>query len=93
MYSAKSFHPTGATLAVTGGCDPERATCIHIGCWKTQHGFRYKLSTEIQLIEFTKDMLRGMKDGKQSDVVVMNFAKAFDKVSDTRLFHKYKCME
>ena len=28
-----------------------------------QHGFRSKLSTETQLIEFTKDMLRGMKDG------------------------------
>ena len=29
-----------------------------------------------------------MKDGKQSDVVVMEFAKAFNKVSYTRLFHK-----
>ena len=33
-------------------------------------------------------LLRGMKDGKQSDVVVMDFAKAFDKVSHTRLLHK-----
>ena len=38
-----------------------------------QHGFRSKLSIETQLIEFTKNMLRGMKDGKQSDVVVMDF--------------------
>ena len=50
-----------------------------------QHGFRSKLSTETQLIEFTEDMLRGMKDGKQSDVVIMDFAKAFDKVSHKKL--------
>ena len=33
-------------------------------------------------------MLRGMKDGKQSDVVVMDFTTAFNKVSHTRLLHK-----
>ena len=33
-------------------------------------------------------MLREMKGRKQSDVVVMDFAKAFDNVSHTRLLHK-----
>ena len=42
---------------------------------------------ETQLIEFTENMLKRMKDGKQSYVVVMDFAKAFDKVSHTRLLH------
>ena len=51
-----------------------------------QHGFRSKLSTETQLIEFTKDMLRGMRNRKQIDVVVIDFAKAFDKIY--RLLHK-----
>ena len=41
-----------------------------------------------QLIEFTEDILRGMKEGKQSDVVVVDFANAFDKVCHTRLLHK-----
>ena len=53
-----------------------------------QHECRSKLSTETQLIEFTKDMLRGMKGGKNSDGVVMDFTKAFDKVSHTRLLQK-----
>ena len=53
-----------------------------------QHGFWSKLSAETQFIHFTKDMLRGIKDGNQSDVVVMDFAKAFHKVSHTRLLHK-----
>ena len=56
--------------------------------YNCQHGFRSKLSTETELIQFTEDMLRGMKDGKQSDVVVMGFAKAINKVSHTRLLHK-----
>ena len=33
-----------------------------------QHAFRSKRSTETQLTEFTEDMLKRMKDGKQSDV-------------------------
>ena len=40
-----------------------------------QNGLRSKLSTETHLIEFSKDMWREMKGGKQSDVVVMAFAK------------------
>ena len=55
-----------------------------------QHGFRSKLSTETQLIEFANDMLSGMKDGNQSDVVVMDFAKAFDKVSHEKLLYKLR---
>ena len=46
-----------------------------------QHGCRSKLLTEIQLIEFTEDILRGMKDGKQSEVVVMDFANVFDSLT------------
>ena len=40
------------------------------------------------MIEFMEDMLRGMKDRKQSYVVMMDFAKSFDKVSYTRICHK-----
>ena len=43
-----------------------------------QHGFRSKLSIETQLMKFTKDKLRGMKDEKQSDVVLMDCVKAKD---------------
>ena len=46
-----------------------------------QHGFRSKRSTETQLITFTHDVLNNLKEGKQTDVIIMDFAKAFDKVS------------
>ena len=40
------------------------------------------------MIEFTEDMLRGIKSVKQSDVVVMGFTKGFNKVLHTGLLHK-----
>ena len=55
-----------------------------------QHGFRSKLSTETQLLEFTTNMINGMRDGKQNDVVIMDFAKAFDKVSHQKLLFKLR---
>ena len=53
--------------------------------YSKQHGFRSKLSCETQLIEYTSDVLKTIQDKKQCDTVVMDFSKAFDKVSHDRL--------
>ena len=53
-----------------------------------QHGFRSKLSTETQLIEIIEDMLKRMNNGKQSNVVVMDFTKDFDKVCYIKQLYK-----
>ncbi|MCG7878229.1 MAG: reverse transcriptase family protein [Candidatus Thiodiazotropha endolucinida] len=53
-----------------------------------QHGFREKRSCETQLIEFVHDIAFNMQKGIQNDVVVMDFAKAFDKVAHNRLLYK-----
>ena len=58
-----------------------------------QLGLRSKLSTETQLIEFTKDMLRGMTDGKQSDVAVMDLLKLSTKSLTPGYSINYTCME
>ena len=58
--------------------------------FKHQHGFRSKLSTETQLTEFIGNMKEGMKDRIQHNVVVMDFAKAFGKVSHYKLIFKLK---
>jgi hypothetical protein len=50
-----------------------------------QHGFRSKISPKTQLLAFTQDILNNVKTGHQTDVVIMDFAKAFDKVSHWRL--------
>ena len=49
-----------------------------------QHGFRKDRSCETQLVEFTSNL----ENGKQTDVLVMDFAKAFDKVHHSLLVHK-----
>ena len=61
-----------------------------------QHGIRSQRSCETQLVQFVHDMisnLDGIVDGwmavnrghKQTDLIIMDFAKAFDKVSHRRL--------
>ena len=53
-----------------------------------QHGFRKGKSCETQLLEFTDDITQNMEDGKQTDVLVMDFSKAFDKVHHSLLINK-----
>lgn len=53
-----------------------------------QHGFRKGRSCETQLLEFVDDVTVNMEDGKQTDILTMDFSKAFDKVSHSLLLHK-----
>ena len=58
-----------------------------------QHGFRGQRSCETQLVQFYHDMvsnLDGTQDRgqKQTDVIIMDFAKAFGKVPHRRLLYK-----
>ena len=52
-----------------------------------QHGFRSKRSCETQLIEFVDDITNNMSAGKQTNVLIMDFSKAFDKVCHSLLMH------
>ena len=45
-----------------------------------QHGFRAKSSTVTQLISLVDDLVFSRSKKVQTDLVVMDFAKAFDKV-------------
>ena len=53
-----------------------------------QHGFMRSRSCETQLIEFIDDLSRNLQNNQQTDVLVMHFAKAFDKVCHSLLVHK-----
>jgi hypothetical protein len=50
-----------------------------------QHGFRQKLSCETQLIQATHDWTEVLNRGGQTDVLLLDFSKAFDKVPHHRL--------
>ena len=46
-----------------------------------QHGFRSSRSCETQLISFVQDLAQSADKKIQTDLIIMDFAKAFDKVS------------
>ena len=53
--------------------------------YEKQHGFRKSRSCESQLLELTHDLLNGLHDVKQTYLIVMDFAEAFDKVCHEKL--------
>ena len=53
-----------------------------------QHGFQQNRSCETQLIGTVNEIAENMNEGKQTDVILLDFAKAFDKVPHARLCHK-----
>ena len=53
-----------------------------------QHGFRKGHSCETQLLELTNDITRNLDEGHQTDIIVLDFAKAFDKVNHSLLVMK-----
>ena len=52
-----------------------------------QHGFREKRSRETQLIMLV-DLARSEGFGKQTDLILFGFSKAFDKVNHSKLIWK-----
>ena len=62
-----------------------------------QHGFGSQRSCETQLVQFVHDIISNL-DGdvnrghKQTDLIIMDFTKAFDKVPHRRLLHKLELM-
>jgi hypothetical protein len=55
-----------------------------------QHGFRKARSCESQLLQFIQELNANNNKNIQTDLIIMNFAKAFDKVSHRRLLYKLK---
>ena len=58
-----------------------------------QHGFRKDRSCETQLIEFVDDISKNLQEGRQTDILIMDFGKAFDKVNHSLLIHKLRYYE
>ena len=52
------------------------------------HGFRRKLSCETQLLTFIQELHENLQNGCETDLILLDFAKAFDKVSHSRLLYK-----
>ena len=52
------------------------------------HGFRAGYSCETQLLTTMHDLLRNNDKGLQTDMVILDFSKAFDTVPHGKLLHK-----
>ena len=53
-----------------------------------QHGFRKHRSCESQLVITIQDLAKSIDDRRQTDLILLDFSKAFDKVPHKRLVHK-----
>ena len=53
-----------------------------------QYGFQRNRSCELQLLGFVSDLQNNLDRGQQTDVLVLDFSKAFDKVGHQRLLRK-----
>ena len=53
-----------------------------------QHGFRHARSCETQLLSFIQELSETDNKNIQTDLIIMDFAKAFDKVPHRRLLYK-----
>ena len=53
-----------------------------------QHSFREKRSCDTQLTMLFEDLARNTSVGKQTDLILLDFSKAFDKVNHSKLIWK-----
>ena len=60
----------------------------HSLLYDLQHGFREKRSCETQLTMLVEDLSRAVNKGKQTDLILLHFSKAFDKVKHVKLIWK-----
>jgi retron-type reverse transcriptase len=58
--------------------------------YELQHGFRAKRSCESQIISLIHELSQNNDKNIQTDLIIMDFAKAFDKVPHKRLLYKMK---
>lgn len=53
-----------------------------------QHGFRERRSCETQLLQLIDELAKNLITGRQTDLILLDFSKAFDKVSHLKLLFK-----
>ena len=53
-----------------------------------QHGFRERRSGETQLIQLVEELARSTSQGRQTDLILLDLSKAYDRVNHMKLLHK-----
>ena len=93
-YNAANYHPISLTCVACKLMEHIITSHIMSHLEKNeilcpeQHGFRRGHSCETQLLEYVDEATREIEKGNQEDTIVLDFSRAFDKVSHTLLIHK-----
>ena len=56
--------------------------------FELQHGFMEKRSCETQLVMLVDEIAENLQTGKRTDLILLDFSKAFDKVVHEKLVSK-----
>ena len=56
--------------------------------FELQHGLREKRSCETQLVMLVDEIAKNMQRGKQTDLILLDFSNAYDKVTHEKLVSK-----
>ena len=56
--------------------------------FELQYGFKTNRSCETQLVMLVDEIAKNMQTGKQNDLILLDFSKAFDKVAHEKLISK-----
>ena len=67
---------------------PHKHLNSHNVLYDLQHGFSERKSCETQLIQLVDEIARNLSSGHQTDLILLDFSKAFDKVCHTKLLYK-----
>ena len=93
-YSPSNYRPASLTCII---CKLLEHIVVHnlmahlenndILC-QQQHGFKKNRSCDTQLLELVEKLTSNLADPTQTDMLILDFAKAFDKVNHSLLLHK-----
>ena len=92
--SAANYRPISLTCILCKVLEHIMASHLvkHFGkhdlLYDLQHGFREKRSCDTQLTMLFEDLARNTSVGKQIDLILLDFSKAFDKVNHSKLIWK-----
>ena len=92
--SAASYRPISLTCILCKVLEHLMASHLvkhldkHDLLYDLQHGFREKRSCETELTMLFEDLAKNTSAGKQTDLILLDFSKAFDKVSHSKLLWK-----
>ena len=88
FFIGKWFYLAHLVFSKYGAAIPSKHLDKHNILYDLQHGFWERRSCETQLIQLVDELARILSSGHQTDLIILDFSMAFDKVCHIKLLHK-----